>query len=483
MKTKESSIFRDSIFRTYLPQNLEASMLQALRSRSAEVKSEVNRAWQASVLWTSFLGLPNRRRGSEETTSFSSIGKNFIGWEDKVSLPKKILNGILAVPVFLPYNLMRWAYLLSVNVLKIFTEMLPRLGDEWCLEAVNKLKEINKPNPLQTSEKIQLALAQTGSFIFTSLLFLGRSFTSPIDNIRLTWQRIQDIANGSSRSKIPFINSLLRGNPKIATFLGIVLCGLSAAITVTAAVLLFKFALPFALVKIAPVVGPKILAAVSHLVAKAGIYLGAKLGVTISAPAFSMGATAILSACALPIARGLEYLKNVAQRAYSFLGKRADSASDADAKNNVDAQVQNNLVTSGNILGSSAKAADAFKASEKNRVNKSAEVENNLSGEETRSRTTSSSSSSDDENASNKKDVKLLEGVPEIEPNITDMPDFAVLNGEKIPVLHCTNVSGASMFAWQKKSYDRNATKPTVLNLGNENEGERALKARGCTII
>lgn len=147
---------------------------------------------------TSFIGFPNRFYDQHAPQSFSNLLKNFIGYQDNVSVGKKIVN-VIVIPITTVLNLINLPFKFLLNIVKIFTEFLPL----WVAIAQ---KDLRKELSTRVSDNFSLRdvglLTLMGLTVLVErisrlILFVGRAITSPINNILDAaddYQRTQTIA-------------------------------------------------------------------------------------------------------------------------------------------------------------------------------------------------------------------------------------------------------------------------------------------------
>lgn len=321
----ESRFLRDpvftSFFSVYCPDNMDKNHFWKILINSPCNQRYYMQPW---VLVTNFLGLPNQPR-AENSIPFLVIVKNFLDWDDelgfdsfedqakknmkiKTNIYKNIHNIFInCITLKYVFKLVSIVFKAALNIARLFTEFLPTVCDAFCIRAAENAKtEENKPLEI---------LAHAGSVFFTGLKFVLRSLTSPLENITVTWRRIKGIASGKKASTIPFINSLLKDNPPLAKGLGIFFGLLSAAITITAAVILLPLTIK-ACGGYAAIHAPKVIAdafsavnvVISHFGGGLGNVLG-KVGIVFASSASQLGAS-VLAGLSVVTGLAVKYAAN-----------------------------------------------------------------------------------------------------------------------------------------------------------------------------
>jgi hypothetical protein len=132
------------------------------------------------------LDIPNWRASyGYGKQSWGNLGKKFVGWQDNVSVAKKVRNVFLAIFFFVPINLITVIVRTPINILRLVTEFLPTLlsnairaklrGDAW------QEKENGVGKTLLT---IALRFVQALAFL---LILASRSITNPVRAIKMAW--------------------------------------------------------------------------------------------------------------------------------------------------------------------------------------------------------------------------------------------------------------------------------------------------------
>ncbi len=173
-----SRIIKKPLVRTYLPltEQTYISAVHPLR------------------LFFAFLGFPPRNNYLEEEQNaflfyFVQFLQDFSGFPPQENAPlwQKILT-----PVFFIWNVLTFLPKLAVNILAIFTEVLPDLGKVLFKRAANQAwnyaLDKHKPTPLRILAGIGSYLAQFVSLAFSAASFIGHSITSPVKSIQRNWE-------------------------------------------------------------------------------------------------------------------------------------------------------------------------------------------------------------------------------------------------------------------------------------------------------
>lgn len=190
---------------------------------------------------SSFFGLPNACLDKEKP-SWLNVLKKTAGWQDNKSLGRSIFNGVKAPIVFL-INIAFALLTTALNIIKIFTELLPRLAIVGC--------EIARRRARKNSFLYYLATA--GMYFFKGLYFIGRAITSPANNIRASWKAGHELATA------------IAGEGRMGTVLGAVLGGLLAAISLAITATTYTLAFPFAIKMLPTALGQVVTAAINVL--------------------------------------------------------------------------------------------------------------------------------------------------------------------------------------------------------------------------
>ena len=146
---------------------------------------------------TSFLGIPNRQLDKKQGQSWLNILKNFIGWDDQVSLGQKVVNGLLA-PFVITLHLIAIPFMLALNIVKLVTEFLPLfLSSKMLPDSLAILAQIQRKENIPGS-RIAYFLFLTVAILLNFIvgLFL-RALTSPVKTIQ------EQLRNVSESASIP----------------------------------------------------------------------------------------------------------------------------------------------------------------------------------------------------------------------------------------------------------------------------------------
>lgn len=191
---------------------------------------------------SSFIGWPNRIFNPNEGQSIKNLFMNFIGYQDNVSIIKKIINFFIT-PFIVLLNIINIPCILFRNLLKLVTEFLPLTLATFLHKGRIWLQTTTVDNPVfriftPFLKKLMALIHSITSLVF----FAGRAITSPIQNIRDAW-RSRDIESP---------NGTLLAACKIV---------ISAAITITT----YTFMLPIAMKLVATWAAQKGAMALSYL--------------------------------------------------------------------------------------------------------------------------------------------------------------------------------------------------------------------------
>ncbi|STX52222.1 Uncharacterised protein [Legionella busanensis] len=219
---------------------------------------------------SSFFGLPNYDRhegGYKKFSTWANIFRNLIGWqisgENSDDLEKKIrlaLNILkLIIPITLVWNVATAVLTTAVNVVKIFTEFLPRMFTDVFNEARGRAYQKYKSD--KGGGYLALAiLFGAGQVLSETVFFVGQAITSPAKNIRYALSLSERLAKAFGADPTSKKVGALK--------LGLIL--LSIALTATA----YAFFFPLAIKFIGATIIPKLPLAISHAWNALGHFIG-----------------------------------------------------------------------------------------------------------------------------------------------------------------------------------------------------------------
>lgn len=165
------------------------------------------------TLLATFFGLPTYLANLDKKQTWKNIGKQFIGWQHKRNrFQRRRSTGlnVLAMLIFVPFNLLTLLPKLALNIIKLFTEILPYylyLGSAlltiWaaktCITQTNTLLNSNNTpenrlfSLLLALVAAALALAAGVIAVISALTYyVGRAMTAPIDSVREDWAYWED---------------------------------------------------------------------------------------------------------------------------------------------------------------------------------------------------------------------------------------------------------------------------------------------------
>ncbi len=155
----------------------------------------------AALILTTFFGLPNRPLYDAGKFQFpwQIIAFNFFGgidFSEDISTEKKVWQGIsfiFKILIIFPLKVIAILPKIALNILKIFTELLPTLSAFLCAHAYRELfkeREQNEPHKNQNYALIAfptflMVIVSFLHFLSKTISLIGRMITSPEKNARL----------------------------------------------------------------------------------------------------------------------------------------------------------------------------------------------------------------------------------------------------------------------------------------------------------
>lgn len=228
---------------------------------------------------TSLLGIPNRDLDGLNEQSIGNIAKNMIGWEDNVSLIRKLFNILKIIPTT-AWHLCVSVIRFTTNLAKLVTEFFPGLVALYTKFAAYRIYEIIPEIAPQASitsygwhhvKRITLwsiyLFLESLHYAADIAFIIGRAVTSPHKSVRIGWRRGLEMA----------------GDNWLGWLIGGVLATASIAITVLMYALILPIAEKYALALIVPHLPAVAMIAINHTVAFTFPLLS-KIGSTIFMP-------------------------------------------------------------------------------------------------------------------------------------------------------------------------------------------------------
>lgn len=228
---------------------------------------------------TSLLGIPNRDLDGINEQSIGNIAKNIIGWEDNVSLIRKIFNTVKIIPTT-AWNLCVSIIRFTTNMAKLVTEFIPGFIAIYAKFAAYNIYQAipgsaaQKPASSYLWHQIKrvafwsLYLSLEGTHYAADLaLIIGRAITSPHKSVRVGWRRGLETA----------------GDNWMGWLIGGALATASIAITVLMYALILPIAEKYAIALIVPHLPAAAMLVINHTIAFTFPVLS-KIGATIFMP-------------------------------------------------------------------------------------------------------------------------------------------------------------------------------------------------------
>lgn len=171
----------------------------------------------------SYLSQQNRHfKGADQ--SLPNIAKNFIGWQEKASIFRLIINFLIITPLNIILTPLRFLH----NLLKIVTEVIPGTIAEFTIEQFKKVFGKAK-NDYENKNYGSLAFTASAAFILfilhilsKNIYYIGCALTSPIDSIISVWKTSYGFPNS------PFYGSKIYAY----TFAGLAALGIAIIYTI-----------------------------------------------------------------------------------------------------------------------------------------------------------------------------------------------------------------------------------------------------------
>jgi hypothetical protein len=193
-------------------------------------------AFHRLSLFAAFLGLPHRLLAPSQQQSLLNLTKNFFGWRDTVSLWKNILT----VPFMTLMNIILTPLKFFFNLVKVFTEFLPRLAYERLMDLAIAIRAAaDQTDSFLKFSLYYLAWIATRILAITALIttVTGLQITSPNYAIRMAFKVGKNLGD-------------LLGFPALGIAIGISVAIISLTNTVTLYLIFMPIGLKFVATKL-----------------------------------------------------------------------------------------------------------------------------------------------------------------------------------------------------------------------------------------